>query len=252
MRLTVNGEAHTIIMTVRPAVDESPGGLTLVVFNEAQESMADDAGVAAERDPVIESLEAELLRTQERLRTMVGESTATTEELRASNEELQTINEELRSTTEELETSREELQAVNEELTTVNTELTLRMEDASKLNDDLQNLMNSAEIGTVFVDREMRLKRFTPQVATLFNVLPSDAGRPLLDITHRLEYPELPATWATCCATSSVWSAKCAPTTAAGCWPAPCPTAPATIGSRGRFSRFLTSPRAGRPRTSCA
>ena len=193
VRLTINGQAHTIIMTVRPATDEVPKGLMLVVFDEAQESMAFPADDLPRRDPIVDSLEAELLKTQERLKNTVGESTASTEELRASNEELQTINEELRSTTEELETSREELQAVNEELTTVNTELTLRMDDTSKLNDDLQNLMNSAEIGTVFVDREMRLKRFTPQAATLFNLLPSDAGRPLLDITHRLNYPELSA-----------------------------------------------------------
>ncbi|WPB56077.1 chemotaxis protein CheB [Xylophilus sp. GOD-11R] len=191
VRLTIGGQLHTVIMTVRPATDELPRGLMLVVFDEAQESMVVPAGSIALRDPVVESLEAELLKTQERLKNMVGESTASTEELRASNEELQTINEELRSTSEELETSREELQAVNEELTTVNTELTLRMEDTSKLNDDLQNLMNSAEIGTVFVDREMRVKRFTPQAATIFNLLATDAGRPLLDITHRLDYPDL-------------------------------------------------------------
>lgn len=190
VRLIINGVPSTVVMTVRPAVDETPKGLMLVVFDEARESM----GLPVEglgRDPVIESLESELLLTQERLRNMLGESTASTEELRASNEELQTINEELRSTTEELETSREELQAVNEELTTVNSELTLRMEDSSKLGDDLQNLMNSAEIGTVFVDRKMKVKRFTPQAATLFNLLPSDTGRPLLDITHRLQYDEL-------------------------------------------------------------
>lgn len=189
--LKVNGETHTIVMTVRPAFEETPKGLLLIVFDEAQDSLAIPIDGHVSRDPLVESLESELLRTQERLRTMVGESNASTEELRASNEELQTINEELRSTTEELETSREELQAVNEELTTVNSELTLRIEDSSQLNDDLQNLMNSADIGTVFVDREMRLKRFTPQAATLFNLLPSDSGRPLLDITHRLNYPQL-------------------------------------------------------------
>ncbi len=191
VRLTINGVPSTVVMTVRPAVDETPKGLMLVVFDEARESMGLPAEGMDGRDPVIESLESELLLTQERLRNMLGESTASTEELRASNEELQTINEELRSTTEELETSREELQAVNEELTTVNSELTLRMEDSSKLSDDLQNLMNSAEIGTVFVDREMKVKRFTPQAATLFNLLPTDTGRPLLDITHRLQYDEL-------------------------------------------------------------
>ena len=191
VRLVVNGVPHAVIMTVRPALDEAPGRMMLIVFNEVRESLNLPLVERAERDPVVEALEAELLQLEARLRNTVGESTAFTEELRASNEELQTINEELRSTTEELETSREELQSVNEELTTVNTELTLRVEDSTKLNDDLQNLMNSAEIGTIFIDRDMKLKRFTPQAATLFNLLIADIGRPLLDITHRLDYPEL-------------------------------------------------------------
>jgi two-component system CheB/CheR fusion protein len=121
----------------------------------------------------------------------VGESTTSTEELRASNEELQTINEELRSTTEELETSREELHALNEELSTVNAELTLRIDEAAKANDDFQNLMTSVDIGAVFVDRDVLLKRFTPQAASLFNLLPADIGRPLMDFRHRLDYEGL-------------------------------------------------------------
>ena len=189
--LTLNGVPHAVIMTVRPAVDEAPAGMMLVVFNEVRESLTLPLGDPRGRDAVNEALEAELLQLQARLKNTVGESTAFTEELRASNEELQTINEELRSTTEELETSREELQSVNEELTTVNTELTLRVEDSTQLNDDLHNLMNSAEISAVFVDRDMRLKRFTPQAATLFNLLDADIGRPLLDITHRMDYPAL-------------------------------------------------------------
>ncbi|WP_371436582.1 chemotaxis protein CheB [Polaromonas sp.] len=192
VQLTINGEVHHVVITARPAKDESPSGLVLVVFDEAEESLAADSSAQA-RHPLVDALEAELLQAQDRLRSMAGESSASTEELRASNEELQTINEELRSTTEELETSREELQAVNEELTTVNAELTLRIEEASEINDDFLNLMNSADIGTVFVDREMLVRRFTPQAATLFNLLPADVGRPLLDIRHRLDYPQLEA-----------------------------------------------------------
>lgn len=189
--LAINGVPHAIIMTVCPVVDETPRGMLLIMFNEVQESLALPLADQPGRDTVTDALEAELLQLQLRLQSTVGESTAFTEELRASNEELQTINEELRSTTEELETSREELQSVNEELTTVNTELSMRVEDSTQLNDDLQNLMSSADIGTVFVDRDMKLKRFTPQAATLFNLLVSDIGRPLMDITHRLEYPDL-------------------------------------------------------------
>ncbi|MGF6529142.1 PAS domain-containing protein [Variovorax sp. PvP013] len=189
--LVLNGVSHVVIMTVRPVVDETPPGMMLIVFNEVQESLTAALADSQGRDAVSEVLEAELLQLQLRLKNTVGESTAFTEELRASNEELQTINEELRSTTEELETSREELQSVNEELTTVNNELIVRVEDSTQLNDDLHNLMNSAEISTVFVDRDMKLKRFTPQAATLFNLLGTDIGRPLMDITHRLEFPEL-------------------------------------------------------------
>ena len=193
VQLRINGEPSTLTVTVRPVASEYPPGLLLLVFDEVAENMGGNASGPMAPNLVLESLEAELQRTQERLRTTVGESAASTEELRASNEELQTINEELRSTTEELETSREELQAVNEELTTVNTELTFRIDETSKVNDDLQNLMTSADIGTVFIDREMRVKRFTPQAATVFNLLQTDVGRPLLDITHHLDYPELVA-----------------------------------------------------------
>ncbi len=189
VKLQVNGRPRVVTMSVRPALSESPPGLLLVVFDDSEETM--DEATVPDKDPVLFSLEAELLRTQDQLRSLAGESAASTEELRASNEELQTINEELRSTTEELETSKEELQAVNEELMTVNGELQLKIEETGKVNDDLQNLMVTAEIGSVFVDREMRIKRFTPQAATLFNLLASDAGRPLLDITHRLDYPQL-------------------------------------------------------------
>ncbi|CAN5715599.1 chemotaxis protein CheB [soil metagenome] len=190
VQLSVNGETREIAMRARPAIHQDPKGLTLIEFDEYQASLA---GSVRERDPVVATLEAELILTQERLRGTLGESAASTEELRASNEELQTINEELRSTTEELETSREELQALNEELTTVNSELTVRVEDARKADDDWKNLLASAEIGTVFIDKDGLVKRFTPQAATLFNLLPKDLGRPLRDITHRMDYPSLGA-----------------------------------------------------------
>ncbi|HEX6704278.1 MAG TPA: response regulator, partial [Albitalea sp.] len=108
-----------------------------------------------------------------------------------SNEELQAINEELRSTTEELETSKEELQSINEELITVNHELKTKVEETSKINDDLQNLIASTDIATVFVDRAMSIKRYTPHATRLFNLIPTDVGRSLLDITHKLDYDRL-------------------------------------------------------------
>jgi two-component system, chemotaxis family, CheB/CheR fusion protein len=136
-------------------------------------------------------LEDELHRTKQELRSTVEQSEASTEELKASNEELQAINEELRAATEELETSKEELQSLNEELFTVNAELQAKIEETGKAKDDLQNVIASTGIATVFVDREMRIKRYTPAATELFNVIASDIGRPLHDITHRLDYPQL-------------------------------------------------------------
>src|SRR4051812_3295344 len=99
------------------------------------------------------------------------------------------MNEEMRSATEELETSKEELQSVNEELTTVNHELKSNVEELSRTNADLNNLMASTDIGTVFLDRQLRIQRFTPSAQKIFNLIPSDLGRPIGDITSKLNYP---------------------------------------------------------------
>ena len=112
---------------------------------------------------------------------------AQTEELKSSNEELQASNEELRSSAEELETSKEELQSVNEELTTVNQELKIKIEEQSQMTNDILNLVNSTEIGTLFVDAETRIKLFTPTIRNLFSLIPSDLGRPLSDVSSSLD-----------------------------------------------------------------
>jgi PAS domain S-box-containing protein len=113
--------------------------------------------------------------------------------LRASNEELQSVNEQLRTASEELETGKEELHSVNEELTTVNQELKEKVEEAVRINSDMQNLMASTDIGTVFLDREMRVQLYTPSIEKVFNIIPGDVGRPLDHITHRLDCDELTA-----------------------------------------------------------
>ncbi|MEO7160027.1 MAG: PAS domain-containing protein [Polaromonas sp.] len=104
---------------------------------------------------------------------------------------MQAINEELRSASEELETSKEELQSINEELTTVNFELKVKVDETSKINDDLQNLIASTDIATVFVDTGLRIKRYTPQAASIFSLIATDLNRSLLDITHKLHYESL-------------------------------------------------------------
>lgn len=109
----------------------------------------------------------------------------------ASNEALQAINEELWSATEELEASKEKFQSINEELVTVNTELKAKVDETAKMNDDLQNLITANDIGTICVERDMRIKRFTPRAVDVFSIILSDVGRPPFDITHRLEYDGL-------------------------------------------------------------
>ena len=184
----------TIGLTVRPFRDEEAGqDFLLVLFTEValsrEQPSADGRGQAD--DLVLSQLEAELQRKKQLLQETIEHAEVSNEELRAANEELQAINEELRSATEELETSKEELQSVNEELITVNYELKLKVEETGKANDDLNNLIASTDIATIFVDSAMRIKRFTPRAADIFSIIPSDTGRSLLDLTHRLDYKEL-------------------------------------------------------------
>jgi two-component system CheB/CheR fusion protein len=189
-----DGRQVFLNITVRPVQqDEAGPNLTLVVFDEVEESIRPTDGTPpdAARSLLIDQLEEEIRQLKLHLQEVIESSETSTEELKASNEELQAINEELRSATEELETSKEELQSMNEELVTVNYELKVKVEERGHINDDLQNLIASSEIATVFVDRGMRIKRYTPHARNLFNLIPSDLGRSLFDITSRLDYPEL-------------------------------------------------------------
>ena len=175
-----------------PCRDIAPEHL-LVKFDLASADSRDDRGAHAqlEADQVSHQLERELERTKAQLRDTVEQSEASTEELKASNEELQAMNEELRSATEELETSREELQSINEELATVNLELKSKVDELGHSNSDLHVLMAATAIATIFLDRDLRIVRYTPPAVDLFSLIPTDIGRPLSDLTHRLDYPEI-------------------------------------------------------------
>ena len=165
----------------------------LVTLNETELPRVNQGVPAApaREDLIVTQLESELHRIKEQLQETVEHAEISTEELRAANEELQATNEELISTTEELETSAEELQSVNEELITLNYELKMKVEETSKANDDLNNLIASTDIATIFVDKKMHIKRFTPRAADIFNIIGADVGRSLLDITHCLDYDGL-------------------------------------------------------------
>jgi two-component system CheB/CheR fusion protein len=133
-----------------------------------------------------EELERELRSTKEYLQTTIEELETSNEELKSTNEELQSSNEELQSTNEELETSKEELQSVNEELVTVNSEHEVKLEELAKSNNDLANLLASTDVGILFLDLDLRIRRFTPTVTEVINLIPTDLGRPLGHIVSNL------------------------------------------------------------------
>ncbi len=190
-----NGAPRRVFLQVRPVAAEQDNPSQAVVFfieGDAVEGQDSDAP-RPEQDQAstgaIRRLKEEIELMRARLKASGEDFEAANEELRAANEELQSINEEYRSTAEELETSKEELQSVNEELQTVNAELRTKLGSVSSANNDLKNLMDATEGGTLFLDNELRIKRFTPRMAELFNIKATDEGRPITDFTHRLVYP---------------------------------------------------------------
>src|SRR5207244_3307039 len=161
---------------VEPLQDDTPESLYLVVFTELRAPAAREGPAKRRkkgaRDPNIDQLEHEMRETRERLQSMAEEYETAIEELKSSNEEMVSVN-------EELETSKEELQSVNEELQTVNNELTLKIDELDRANSDLRNLYESTGIATVFLNRDLIIRSFTPAVTGIFSLLPSDHGRPL-------------------------------------------------------------------------
>ncbi|RZL04279.1 MAG: hypothetical protein EOP36_01315 [Rubrivivax sp.] len=190
-------EQAQITLRVAPAGDAAPD-FFLVVFDSKPLSASDLPQLAqaqdlSEPDPLARQLDRELERLKLYLSDTVEQYEASTEELKSSNEELQAMNEELRSATEELETSREELQSINEELSTVNLELKSKVDELGHANSDLHNLMGATAIATIFLDRQLRITRYTPPAVALFNLIPSDIGWPLTDLTTQLDYAQLGA-----------------------------------------------------------
>jgi two-component system CheB/CheR fusion protein len=188
-----NGALHRLHLQIKPAQEDRVGPRSAIVMFIEGEAI-DEHFASPNLQPADESVQRltqELELTQARLRTVREESDAANEELRAANEELQSINEEYRSTSEELETSKEELQSINEELQTVNTELKLKLEAISRAHSDLQNLVAATDIGTLFLDSRLRIKRFTDRVTELFSITQTDEGRPITDFAHQLEYDNL-------------------------------------------------------------
>ncbi|WP_029916815.1 chemotaxis protein CheB [Pelobacter seleniigenes] len=196
LKVSVNGGLQALNLTIQPITHpEALSGMVLVIF---QDMPADPTkagtGRGKTKSPAsarIAELEQALMQSREELQITHESIQASQEEFKSMNEELQSTNEELQSTNEELSTSKEEMQSINEELQTVNAEQAAKMEEFGRINSDMQNLLNSTEIISLFLDNELRIKRFTPSAVKLFNLLDSDIGRPLTDLSSELYYPQM-------------------------------------------------------------
>jgi two-component system CheB/CheR fusion protein len=170
-------------------------GMVMVVFKDvAAPAHAGTTGKTRHlpaRSTQRAELERELRQARHELQTTREEMQTADEELKSSNEELQSTNEELQSANEELTTSKEEMQSLNEELQTVNHELQAKVDDLSRANNDMKNLLDSTDIATVFLDNHLRVRRFTQQAAKLTKLIPGDIGRPITDLSCDLFHPDL-------------------------------------------------------------
>lgn len=196
LRVGTNGGTQSVDITVQ-AIQEPVAllGMAMIVFNDVvptpEKKTSGRSQTAQSANARVIELEQELQHSREELQTTREEMQSSQEELKSTNEELQSTNEELQSTNEELTTSREEMQSMNEELQTVNAEQQSKMDDLSRANNDMRNLLNSTEIVTVFLDNQLHIRRFTNGADKLFKLIQSDVGRPLSDIVSDLHYPDM-------------------------------------------------------------
>ncbi len=183
-----NGGVHGVDLTVRPVSDpEATQDLLLISFQDTKLPVPEKhrqakRGKGTGGTKHVEELEQELAYTKENLQATIEEMQASNEELQSTNEELQSSNEELQSSNEEYETSKEELQSVNEEIVTVNSELQAKIEQLTGIQNDMKNLLDNVNVGTIFLDEHLTIKRFTRDATKVFRFAASDMGRPLADI----------------------------------------------------------------------
>lgn len=195
--VAVGGIVEAVSVVVCPVSGENGAGEAFAILffetAEASDAVTLAAGPATRdgADRTNRLLQDELRELQAELASMAAQHASNHVALVAANEELRSVNEELHSTLEELETSKEELQSYNQEMMTVNQELRHKIAELAQADSDSRNLMNSTDIATIFLDRVGNVKRFTPQARSLFHLIPTDVGRPLGDIQHRLRYAEL-------------------------------------------------------------
>ena len=190
--VVVEGRPRVLSVIIEPILDAGNEGLFVVAFRDtpvpAAEPMPVEPGPSGQ--PTL-AQERELRATREQLQSTIGDLETANEEMKSAAEEYQSVNEELQSTNEELQTSKEEMQSINEELQTVNAEMMSKNEMLSTLNSDLQNLLDSTQIATIFLDEALRIKNFTPGMTGIFSLRETDRGRPHTDIVSLLAYDDL-------------------------------------------------------------
>jgi len=172
-------------------------GMVMIIFSDLPKIAVVKSTKAKGENGLVSTkyseLEQELQNMREEMRSTLEEMQTSQEEQKSTNEELQSTNEELQSTNEELTTSKEEMQSLNEELQTVNAELQSKVDEFTRVNNDMKNLLNSTDIATLFLDKNLNIRRFTNQATKIFKLIKSDIGRPITDQTSNLIYPELAA-----------------------------------------------------------
>ena len=196
IKVGTNGSSQVINISIQwIEKPEALKGKLMVIFKDVQEisnsNHPDGKGKKPLENIRLMELEKELKYAQEKIQDTLEAMQSSQEELKFTNEELQSTNEELQSTNEELMSSKEEMQSLNEELQTLNAELQSKVDDYSRVSNDMKNLLNSTDIATLFLDRELNIRRFTNQVVKIFKLIKSDIGRPLTDQVSDLIYPNL-------------------------------------------------------------
>ncbi|PRX10087.1 UNVERIFIED_ORG: two-component system CheB/CheR fusion protein [Martelella mediterranea] len=182
--------------------DANPLYLVLFETTGTRHELSDRQAPSPGADAVA-GLEQELQETRERMHSTIEEYETALEELKSSYEELMSVNEEAQSTNEELEASKEEMQSLNEELGTINAELNSKIEELGRVHNDLKHLFASTEIATIFLDRSLVVRNFTPAASAHFNLRSHDIGRPLTELSNTLDYPDLADDLATVLATET-------------------------------------------------
>ena len=194
LRVKDSRGSTVVDVTVQPLTQNGLlQGRVLIVFQDVADPMAAPRPRKTTVSVANDALRQELEEARDALRILQEGSQVSLEELKSANEELQSTNEELQSTNEELTTSKEEMQSMNEEMQTVNAELQARVKDFTWERNDMINLLNSTEIATIFLDGQMKLRRYTTLATQLFKLIPGDVGRPLSDLVTELDYPQLRA-----------------------------------------------------------